>query len=139
MAVGESLSALQYQFYSSAVNNVSATSVMANGSQNAPTANTAVATTADLSAGTWDVEVTGVISGTTVAALEADNMRFKIGGTPVAAVLVPVPGTAGGSATGRLHCRVNLGGSAPLSVIANANSTAASVYKAQIVATKIGN
>jgi len=139
MAVGESLSALQYQFYSSSVNNVASTSVMANGSTNAPAANAAIATTADLTPGTWDVEVTGTISGTTVATLEADNMRFKIGGTAVAAVLVPVPSTAGGNAAGRLKCRVNLAANAPLSVIANANSTASSVYKAQIVATKIGN
>lgn len=116
------------------------TSTMANGSAAAPAAAAAIATTADLTAGTWDVEVTATISGTTVATLEADNMRLKIGGTAVAAVLVPVPGTAGGSAAGVLRCRVNIPtGVAPLSVVANANSTASSVYKAQIVASKVGS
>lgn len=114
------------------------TSTFANGKQAAPAANTPIATTANLSTGTWDIEARIVIAGTTVANNEIDNIRFHIGVTPVAAPTIDVRGTTGGAAIFR--ARVNLGAPTPVSIESGpAAATAGSIYAADIVATKWEN
>lgn len=114
------------------------TSVTANGKQAAPAANTPIATTANLGPGSWDVECTTMIGGTTVANVEVDNMVFKIGATPIATILNAVAGTAGASDLGKFKIRVDLNAQAPISIASGgAAATAASIYTASIVANKV--
>lgn len=117
-----------------------ATSTFANGKQAAPAANTDIAITADLAVGTWDIEATISILGTTVANVESTNTVFRIGGTTVATPTNNVPGTTGTTAPTKFRCRVNLGGAAPVSIRSGAAAaTAGSIYVADIVATKWEN
>lgn len=117
-----------------------ATSAFANGKVAAPAAGADIATTADLSAGTWDITCTIAILGTTVANNETDNVKFKIGAGVVATPTVCVPGTAGSPSATVWKCRVNLGGPTPVGIEAGGNAgTAGSIYVADIVATKWEN
>lgn len=117
-----------------------ATSAFANGKVAAPAAGADIATTADLSAGTWDITCTIAILGTTVANNETDNVKFKIGAGVVATPTVCVPGTAGSPSATVWKCRVNLGGPVPVGIEAGGNAgTAGSIYVADIVATKWEN
>lgn len=105
---------------------------------NAPLAGNAIATTPNLSVGTWDIECITFISGTTVASLETINMRALVGGAFIGRILNPVPGTTGGVGTGQLRFRyVVTAGTPAASIIAVANATASSVYAASIVAQKV--
>lgn len=116
------------------------TSTFANGKVSAPAANTDIAVTADLSTGTWDIEATLSVLGTTVANVEATNMVFRIGGTTVATPTINVPGTTGSTAPRVFRARVNLGGTTPVSIRSGAAAaTAGSIYVADIVATKWEN
>ena len=113
------------------------TSTFANGKQAAPAANTAIATTADLAAGTWDISARISILGTTVANVETDNVKFKIGASAVATPTLNVPATAGTTSQCVFRCRVNLGVATPVSIASGgATATAGSIYVADIVATK---
>jgi hypothetical protein len=114
------------------------TSTTANGSVTSPGAGGAIATTANLTTGTWEIECKTFITGTTVAALESDNMKFQVGATPIATVINPVPGTTGATDTGELRIRVNLAANSPVSINAGVAGTAGAVYKASIVANKVG-
>lgn len=114
-----------------------ATAVTANGKTTTPAALAAIATTPNLAAGTWDIEVFSFIGGTTVAANELDNMKFNIGATPVATILNPVPGVAGATSNGVFRIRVNLGGSTPVSVTTGILATTGAIYSASIIATRI--
>lgn len=106
-------------------------------SQNAPAANTVICTTA-LAVGTWEVEAITFIGGTTVASLEATNMRLRIGGVAIGRILNPVPGTSGGVGTGQLRCRVVVAvGTPALDIIAVSNATAGSVYSGSVVARRV--
>ncbi|MFF5977029.1 hypothetical protein ACFY7C_36615 [Streptomyces sp. NPDC012769] len=107
-------------------------------SVNAPAAGATVASIANLTAGTYEVEVTSFITGTTVATLESDNMRFHIGATPAGVIINPVPGTTGATDVGSFSTRINLTATTTISVVAIGAATAGSVYKASIVAKKIG-
>lgn len=113
-----------------------ATSVTANGKVTTPAALAAIATTPNLAAGTWDIEVWVFIGGTTVANLEVDNSKFNIGATPVATIIVPVAGTTGASDVANFRIRVNLGGATPVSVTVGALGTTGAIYSASIIATK---
>lgn len=110
----------------------------ATSSVSAPGADAIIASIVALPAGTYEVECTTFIAGTTVAALEADNMSFKIGATVIGKIMNPVPGTAGGNGLGEYRIRINLPAPATISVNSVAAATAGSVYKASIVANKIG-
>lgn len=112
------------------------TSITANGKVTSPAAGVAIATTANLAAGTWDIEATVFISGTT-APVEVDNCKFRIGATPVATIIVPVAGTTGATNNAVFHMRINLGGTAPVSVNTAAEATTDSVYAATIIATRV--
>lgn len=113
------------------------TSAFANGKQAAPAAATAIATTADLSAGTWDIEARIAILGTTVANVETDNTRFYIGAGIVATPTVNVPGTTGSTASCEFRCRVDIDVATPVSIRSGpVAATAGSIYVADIVATK---
>jgi hypothetical protein len=113
------------------------TSTFADGKQAAPTAGTAIATSANLAAGTWDVEVTTFIGGTTVANLEINNMNLKFGATQLSLLGNPVPGTAGATDMGKYKCRIDVPAPTPVSVTAVATATAGSIYFAHIVATRV--
>jgi hypothetical protein len=104
----------------------------------APAANASIAQIAGLTSGTYEVEITTFISGTTVASLESSNMNFRIGGVANGVILTPVPGTSGANACGIFRTRINVVGPITISVNAIAAATAASNYVASIVAQKIG-
>lgn len=112
------------------------TSVSANGKVTAPAALAAIATTPNLAIGTWDIEVTTFIGGTT-APVEIDNCKFNIGASAVATIVNPVPGAAGASANSQFHMRVQFGAATPVSVTAGAAGTAGAVYAASIIATRV--
>lgn len=117
-----------------------ATSIFANGKQAAPAADTTIAATAALAAGSWDIEATIAILGTTVANVECTNVVFKIGAATVATPTVDVPGTAGSTTPRVFKCRVNLGAPTAVSIASGAAAaTAGSIYVADIVATKWEN
>ena len=113
------------------------TSTFADGKQAAPGAGTAIATTPNLAAGTWDVEVTTFIGGTTVANLEINNMNLKFGATQLVILGNPVPGTTGATDMGKYRCRVDVPAPTPMSITAVAASTAGSIYYANIIATRV--
>lgn len=113
--------------------NVSTTS-----SVNAPGADAVVASIANLPGGTYEVDITTFITGTTVATLESDNMQFKVGSTASGKIINPVSGTTGATDTGKFSTRINIASPTTISVNAVGAATASSVYKASIVAKKIG-
>ncbi len=113
------------------------TSTFADGKVAAPAAAAAIATSGNLAAGTWDIEVTTFIGGTTVANLEINNMAFKFGGTQLTLLGNPVPGTAGATDMGKYKFRVDVPAPTPVSVVAVANATAGSIYFAHIVGTRV--
>ncbi len=113
------------------------TSSFADGKVTTPAAGANIAVTGNLAAGTWDVELTTFIGGTTVANLEMNNMAFKLGGTQLTLLGNPVPGTAGASDMGKYRCRVDIPTPTPLSVIAVALATTGAIYYASIVATRV--
>lgn len=112
-----------------------ATSIMASGEAAAPIAGADIAATAALDAGTWDIEITAAIGGTTVAALEMFNMRVLANGVDKGRVIVPVPGTSGCTGNGTLKFRYD--GAGVITVEAAEAATAASHYAATIVATRV--
>lgn len=114
---------------------VRTTSVIDTGKAAAPGAGAAIASVGPLPAGTYEVEITTFITGTTVANLESDNMELRIGGTPVERIINPVSGTTGATSQGKMKFRYD--GAAAISVNANAAATASSIYMANIVATRI--
>jgi hypothetical protein len=147
--MADSLNDLLYKYYSAVVTgagsifgaiNVSraavgveaTTSVTAYGADDDAAAAATIAATPDLSAGTWEVNVYTLATGT-VSDTEAGNMKFHIGATPVATILTPID-----TSTGHLQIRVNLAATAPVSVRAAATATVGSKYHASIVASKIG-
>jgi hypothetical protein len=111
------------------------TSKVDDGKVAAPGAGVNIAATAALAQGTWDVEVTTFIGGTTVANTEMDNMEVTHGGVAFCRVLNPVPGTAGASNPGFLRYRFD--GNGVIAVRAVAAATAGSIYTATIVCTRI--
>lgn len=113
------------------------TSVTANGKVTTPAAAAPIAATANLAAGTWDVEVTSFITGTTVANLELDNLKFRIGATTVATIISPVSGTTGATVNSVFKIRVNIPVPTPVSVVAGALATTAAIYAATIIATRV--
>lgn len=112
-----------------------ATSIRVSGEQNAPGAGVDIAVTPALDAGTWEIEITSTIGGTTVAALESFNMEVLNNGVSYCRVINPVPGTAGCVGQGHLKYRYDGGG--PITVQAAEASTASSYYAATIIATRI--
>lgn len=111
------------------------TSVIASGEQAAPGVGVDIAATAALEQGTWEIEITTAIGGTTVAALEAYNMEVLFGGVSKGRVINPVFGTTGGSGTG--HFKARYDGAGVILVQAAEAATASSHYVATIVATRI--
>lgn len=102
-----------------------------------PAADAVIATTANLPAGTYDLEAITYISGTTVAATEVTNMRLRVGTTAIGRILNPVPGTTGGVATGQLRCRFIAPGGQAANIIAVAAGTTGAIYSASIVARRV--
>lgn len=111
------------------------TSVYATGKSSAPGAGTTVAQTTSLAQGTWDVEVTTFIGGTTVAATEIDNMELFLGAASQGRIVNAVPGTAGSS--GAVRTKLRFDGTGVIAVKANGAATAGSIYVANIVVTRI--
>lgn len=110
-------------------------SITAAGKVTAPGAGVAIATTASLAVGTWDIDITTFIGGTT-AALEIDNARFLVGAGAFATLINPVPGAAGATANAKHSFRVQVATAGTVSVVANAAATAGAVYAANISATR---
>lgn len=104
----------------------------------APAANGVLATVTVPTAGTYQVEVTSFIGGTTVASLEATNMRLRIAGTAVGRVVNPVPGTTGGVGIGSKRARIQATAGQVIDVVAVSAATASSSYTCDLVASRIG-
>lgn len=113
------------------------TSTFADGKLTTPAAAAAIATSANLAAGTWDVEVTTFIGGTTVATLEINNMALKFGATQLCLLGNPVPGTVGATDMAKYRCRIDVPAPTPVSVTAVALATTGAIYFANIVATRV--
>jgi hypothetical protein len=111
------------------------TSIIASGEQSAPGVGVDIAATTALDAGTWDIEITTAIGGTTVAALESFNMEVLFAGVSKGRVINPVPGTTGASGPGYFKARYDGGGI--ITVQAAEAATASSYYAATIVCTRI--
>ena len=104
----------------------------------APGVGAVVGQITNLAAGTYEVEISTFVAGTTVTPLDASNMQFKIGATAAGTILTPVDGTAGAKDVGKFRTRINLVGTTTITVNAIAAATAGSSYMASIVAQKIG-
>lgn len=113
-----------------------ASSVVANGKVAAPAAAAAIATTASLAIGTWDIVVVAFISGTTAPA-DIDNMQLKQNAINLGVVICPVAGTTGASGLAILKNRIQVTVAGAASVVAIANATAASLYVVAITATRV--
>jgi hypothetical protein len=112
-----------------------ATSIRNSGEASAPGAAGLIAATPALDQGTWEIEITSTIGGTTVAALESFNMEVLNNGVGYARVINPVPGTTGCVGPGYLKYRYD--GAGVIRVQANEAATAGSYYAATIVCTRI--
>lgn len=113
------------------------TSSCADGKVAAPGAASNIAVTGNLASGTWDVEITTFIGGTTVANTEINNMAFKLGGTQLQVLGNPVPGTTGATDMAKYRFRCDIPAPTPVSVVAVGAATAGSIYYASIVATRV--
>lgn len=113
-------------------------SVTGAGSVTSPGVAATIAQIVALPAGTWEIEVDTFILGTTVGTLESDNLRFAVGGAPVATIVVPVNGVTGGANNSKFRYRLNQPAPATVAVITNATGTVNSIYKSSIIANKIG-
>jgi hypothetical protein len=111
------------------------TSIVASGEQAAPGAGVDIAATTALDSGTWEIEITAMIGGTTVAALEAFNMEVLFNGSSKGRLINPVPGTTG--ATGPGYFKARYDGAGIILIQAAEAATASSYYAATIVATRI--
>lgn len=114
-----------------------ATSVTDTNTVTTPAAGAAIATTASLPAGTYDIDVTTFIGGTTVAATEINNMRLLVGGTAITRIINPVAGTAGATSNAKVSVRAVLATSGTAQVVAVALATTGAIYGANIVARRI--
>jgi hypothetical protein len=112
-----------------------ATSIRDDGKAAAPGAGVNIAATAALEQGTWDIEISSFIGGTTVANLEIDNMEVTHAGVAYCKVINPVPGTTGATDRGGLKYRYD--GAGVIAVRATAAATASSIYAATIIATRV--
>ena len=124
----------------SSVPGVTESTVRAAGVQTAPGAGVEIAATAPLGSAFYKVTIQTFIGGTTVAALEAINMRLKVndGATSAADILLnPVPGTAGSSELATHEFFLSIPNNGEIAVVANSAATAASLYYAKIFATKM--
>lgn len=113
------------------------TSTFADGKVTTPAAAAAIATSANLAAGTWDVEVSTFIGGTTVATLEMNNMALKFGATQLTLLGNAVAGTAGATDIAKYKCRIDVPAPTPMSVVAVALATTGAIYFASIIATRV--
>ena len=111
-------------------------SIVANGKVTTPAAAAALATTAALSTGTWDIEVTAFITGTT-ASVDIDNIKLTQNSNPLGVVVVPINGVTGATSNGKLRNRVQVGVSAPVIASAVALATTGAIYAVSITATKV--
>jgi hypothetical protein len=153
--MADTINDLMYRFYSALVTGTSSlsgainvsraavgveatTSVTGAGSATSPGAAATIAQIAALPAGTWEIMVDTFILGTTVGALESDNLRFSVGGAPVATIIVPVNGATGGVNNSKFTFRLNQLAPATIAVVTNAAGTVGSIYKSSIIANKIG-
>ncbi len=113
-------------------------SVTANGSVTSPAADAAIATTAALT-GLYRVMIKCIITGTTVATADTDNMDVNVATTSKAVLPVLVTGTTGMVEYTDWHEYYIRFASQACVVRAINVSTASSVYKAFIVATKVAD
>jgi hypothetical protein len=113
-------------------------SVTGAGSVTSPGVAATIAQINPLPAGTWEIEIDTFILGTTVGALESDNLRLSVGGVPVATIIVPVNGATGGVNNSKFRYRLNQVAPAVVAVVTNVAGTVGSIYKSSIVANKIG-
>jgi hypothetical protein len=111
------------------------TSVIDTNKVAAPGAGATIATVGPLTSGTYEVEITTFIGGTTVANTEVDNMELRIAGIAVERIINPVPGTTGATNTSKIKFKYD--GASTVAVHANAAATASSIYTANIIATRI--
>lgn len=111
------------------------TSTMDTGKVAAPAANGVIATVGPLPSGTYEIEITTYIGGTTVANVEIDNMELRISGAVVERIINPVSGTTGATDVSKMKFKYD--GASTVAVHANAAATAASIYTANIIATRI--
>lgn len=119
---------------------LAAESVTNYGTAAAPAADAAVATIASgsLPAGTYDFDVVVAVTGTVAAATDTDNMNFREGATVVGRLPIIITSTTPSTIYfGPYRFRRTLDGSTAVTVNAVANSTASSVYRANIIATRV--
>lgn len=102
-----------------------------------PTAAQVLATVTAAQAGTYQVEVTSAIGGTTVASLEANNIQLRVNGVAIGKVVNPIPGTAGCTGVGIKRARVVAAAGNVIDVIAVALATTGAIYSVDLVATRI--
>ena len=105
--------------------------IVKEGSATAPTAGAAIVTTGALSPGRYLASVSGMLTGTVVAATDVDNIQLQVGATVVGVdLLVPVTATA--FANPPVEVQVPEGGAA-VTVNAVAGGSVAAVYNVQLV------
>jgi hypothetical protein len=95
-----------------------------------PGVGAAISTTTSLPAGTYEVVVNSMITGTPADA-DVPNMRLLIGATPITRILNP-----GGAVISTAKVKLDTAGGI-LSVVAVAAGTSGAKYWAQIIATRI--
>lgn len=103
-----------------------------------PTAGTAVATITP-SEGLYDIECWLSISGTSVVAVESNNLQLKFGSAVLVDLLPYASSTSGTTnGVGPYKVRVMCDGVNAVTANAIASATATAVYAASLVATRIG-
>jgi hypothetical protein len=106
----------------------------------APAAGATIATITPSVAGLWEISGFVLVTGTTVAAVDTNNMELFLASTgKINPILFVVPATVGMVAPQPLPVIVmQLSGANTVNIKAIANATAASLYLAQIVCRQVG-
>jgi hypothetical protein len=117
----------------------SAVTVQAAGTQTGPTAATVIATITPGTAGIWEITADVSITGTSVVAVESNNVALYQ--TSTAKINpVPMPATTAGVnppvPIGPLT--LNLSGADTVNIKALANATGTAIYAASIIARRVG-
>jgi hypothetical protein len=142
--MADSLSDLEYKYYSSVVASDGAVTISiepsavaqissrtAFGDITAPGVGVAIATLSSVPAGTWDITCYTNLAGS-AAAGDRPNLAFKVGSTVTSTLLSTMNGY-----NDTYSIRINLTTPTDLSVNAIAAGTAGAVYRVSMVATRI--
>lgn len=130
-ASSQSLNDLWYTWLTNYSTQVATNDLSVSGTQNAPAAGQSIATLSNVPVGTYDFYASINVSGT-VAAVDLGNTNIKVGATVITVIMNQNNGITITSVIRRTLATIS-----NVSINAVANSTAGSVYMANLLAKRV--